>query len=227
MDHRIFATTTGTLLILGVVTSLVTTSLADPVLEGAGYLSRITSHDSRILWAAFFQIMTALGAAAIAASLYPVVKDFYPGLAVGALGFRIIEGVFYGIAGLGLIALLALGQDFSSGGSSDHQLMANLIVDVRDAAYFVFGVAAFGTGATLYYIAFYLTGMVPRWLTVWGFAGLALIVVTAIATLFDGAPFAVAGNMQILAIPIALQELVLALWLIIKGYDLPDTTRTS
>jgi hypothetical protein len=221
MSHRRSAVVTGILLILGVTTSLLATALTGNVLDDDGYLSHITSHDGQILLAAFLQLATGLGAAGIALALYPVLKDHYPGLAVGAVGFRIIEGVFYGIAGLGLIGLLTISQ-YSSTDGSDGQLLADVIVDVRGAAYFVFGVVAFGLGATFYYIAFYLTHIVPRWLTVWGLAGMALIVVTAVVTLFDGAPYAVEGGMQILAIPIALQELVLAFWLILKGYELSD-----
>jgi MFS family permease len=221
MSHRKLAIVTGTLLIAGVLTSLVATGLTDSVLDGDDQLSRIASHEGRILLAALLQLVTGLGAAGIAMSLYPVLKDHHPGLAVSAIGFRIIEGVFYGFAGLGLIAILAIGQESSPTDLSDNQVIANALVDVRDAAYFVFGVVAFGLGATLYYIAFYLTEIVPRWLTVWGLAGMALIVATALVTLFDGAPYAVEGAMQILAIPIALQELVLAFWLIAKGYKLP------
>ena len=221
-SHRNLAVLTGVLLILGVGASLVATTLVDSVLVDGDYSIRIAADDVRILWAVFFQLVTALGAAGIAISLYPVLKERHPGLALGAVGFRVIEGVFYGIAGLGLVALLGLGRGAPSGDISSVPLISNSVGDVRDASYFVFGVVAFGIGAALYYSAFYLTRIVPRWLTVWGFGGLILIVATALVTLFDGAPYSISGSLQILAIPIALQEIVLALWLIFRGFSVPE-----
>ena len=50
---------------------------------------------------------------------------------------------------------------------------ADLIRDLRDSAGTV-GVLAFYTGATIYYLVFYRSQLIPRWLSAWGLAGTAL-----------------------------------------------------
>jgi len=69
----------------------------------------------------------------------------------------------------------------------------------------------------MYYGVFFAARLVPRWLSVWGFLGLALMIVAALLAMFG-----VIGPMSPvevgLNVPIALQEMVLAGWLIVKGY---------
>ena len=59
-----------------------------------------------------------------------------------------------------------------------------LVQDLRDAASLV-GVLAFCTGATAYYyVVFYRSRLVPRWLSAWGLAGTALGLIAALLVLF-------------------------------------------
>jgi hypothetical protein len=225
MPYRQSAVAAGVLLILGVVASLVATRFTGPILSQPDYLGVIPSSENNMLWGTFFQFITALVAAGIALSLYPVLRRYHSTLAVGAVTFRIMEGVFYAISGLGLIALVTLGHESSVREAPYYQSLGSLIISVSDAANFIFGVVAFGLGATMYYVAFYLTKLVPRWLTIWGFAGIILVVSAAVYTLLNGEAFAIEGNMRALAAPIALQELVLACWLSIRGFNLPSDSR--
>jgi len=70
----------------------------------------------------------------------------------------------------------------------------------------------------MYYYIFYQTRLVPRWLAGWGLAGAAMCMVAGLLVMFR-----VIGPMSapqvILALPIAVQEMVLAVWLIAKGFN--------
>jgi hypothetical protein len=111
----------------------------------------------------------------------------------------------------------------SAGGQNDFyfQTVGDLLLTMSDVAGFVFGVIAFCLGASMYYVVFYRTRLIPRWLAIWGLIALVMLLSAVLITLFDGEPFAVSGNLILLALPIAVQEMVLAVWLIVKGFNPP------
>ena len=106
-------------------------------------------------------------------------------------------------------------------GASYFQTLGHLLLTIKDLAGFVFGVLAFGVGALMYYYIFYQTKLIPRWLSVWGLVAIVALLAAALLTVFDGEPFSVSGSLIILALPIALQEMVMAIWLIAKGFNSP------
>jgi hypothetical protein len=84
----------------------------------------------------------------------------------------------------------------------------------RDAAMLL----TFGIGALMYYVVFYQFRLIPRWLTVWGLVGIILTIISALLVMFHLLP--PFGTIQvILNLPILPQELVLAFWLIAKGFN--------
>ena len=77
----------------------------------------------------------------------------------------------------------------------------------------------FGIGALMYYIVFYQYRLVPRWLSVWGLVGITLTIISALLVMFH-LILLLSGTIQIiLHMPILPQELVLAVWLIVKGFN--------
>lgn len=80
------------------------------------------------------------------------------------------------------------------------------------------GVLAFCTGATLYYLVCYRSQLIPRWLSVWGLAGTALGLAAGLLVLFQSIAVP-SGTQVVLSLPIGVQEMVLAVWLIVKGFS--------
>ena len=89
--------------------------------------------------------------------------------------------------------------------------------DLRDSAGTV-GVLAFCAGATLYYLIFYRSQLIPRWLSVWGLAGTVLCLTAGLLVFFQSIAV-LSGTQVALSLPIAVQEMVLAVWLIVKGFS--------
>ena len=96
------------------------------------------------------------------------------------------------------------------------QPSADLVRDLRDSAGTV-GVLAFCTGATLYYLIFYRSHLIPRWLAVWGLAGTVLCLTAGLLVLFQSITV-LSSTQVVLSLPIGVQEMVLAVWLIVKGF---------
>ena len=75
----------------------------------------------------------------------------------------------------------------------------------------------FAFGALIFYTALFQSKLLPRWISVWGLIAAVMMVTSAVLAMFEVTlPDAVFG---LLVVPIAVQEMVMALWLIIKGFD--------
>jgi Domain of unknown function (DUF4386) len=214
-SHDVRATTAGVLFIAATATSLVATALRGSLLNGPGFLAAVALHQDRLLAAALFQLMAAFTSAAIAVTLYPVLRQHAAATALGSVAFRLIEGVFYALSAMGTLILVSLSGQLAARAST--HASADLIRDLRESAGTV-GVLAFCTGATLYYLIFYRSQLIPRWVSVWGLVGTVLCLTAGLLVLFQS--IAVLSSTQVvLSLPLGVQEMVLAVWLIVKGFS--------
>jgi Domain of unknown function (DUF4386) len=214
----------GVLFIAATAASLLSTSLLNPVLDGSGYLARTFAHQDRVIAGVSLELVAAFAGAAIAISLYPVLARHRPGLALGSAGFRLIEAVLYVVGAIGALLLVTLSQQAASATaprSPYFYATGALLRALRDQASLA-GVLAFYIGAFMYYWIFFQAGLVPRWLSGWGLAGVVLGFTAGILVLFR-----VTGYMSTLQVlfnlPIGVNEMVLAVWLIVKGFSSPAT----
>ena len=113
-----------------------------------------------------------------------------------------------------------VGQEFVKAGSpanSFFQPAAAAIKAVRNWSANGSAVFPWCVGAYIYYMVFYRTRLIPRWLSVWGLLGLTMFLVSAFAVMF-GFIDSFSTTQMVLSLPIMVQEIVLAVWLIVKGY---------
>ncbi len=219
--ERKSAILTGVLFVIAIVAGLAGTSLTGPNLGAPDYLARVSSHANQVVAGALLAFIAAASSAGIAIALYPVLKKHNEGLALGAVAFRLVEAVFYIVGVICLLVLFPLSHQVANAqgqAASVLQTLGNLLLAARDLSDFVFAVMAFGLGALMYYSIFYRSRLVPRWLSGWGIASILLLLSASLLTVFDGEPFAISGTLIFLALPIALQEMVLAVWLMLKGF---------
>jgi hypothetical protein len=97
------------------------------------------------------------------------------------------------------------------------------LVSIRDQAALL-AVFAFCLGALMYYILFYQSRLIPRWLSGFGIVAIILMTAACVLALFSGNRIT---SYIPLAAPIALQEMVLAVWLIVKGFNPPVSASKS
>jgi hypothetical protein len=81
------------------------------------------------------------------------------------------------------------------------------------------GAIVFPLGVARLYAVLYQSKLIQRWLSVWGLIGVALnFVSTGLAGVFGLTPQM--STIQMIAnLPIFLQEMVMAVWLIVKGFN--------
>jgi hypothetical protein len=209
----------GILLIACTAATIISLSLTDPILTDPNYLTELDKNESLVLLATFFEFIMAITCAGIAIWLYPILKKYHGALALGSVGLRIAEGVFVLIGTLSLLSLLTLSQEFVGAGASavsSFQASGTLLLAVRDWAHNVILLTAFNLGALLYYYIFYQSKLIPRWLSGWGIIG---NVFSLIAIVYYTSTHDLGLNHTLLNAPIALQEMVFAVWLIVKGFN--------
>lgn len=149
--------------------------------------------------------------------LYPIIKKDSEELALGMLLFRgALEGVWYIISTLGILALVALGKEYVATGadSAALQSIGNVLYQFQDLLGPV-GTIVFLIGATCLYISFYRTRLIPRWLSVWGLIGVVPYLAYALLHFFH-MDHGVGFYLQMVLAP---QEIVMGIWLIIKGFN--------
>lgn len=208
----------GTLFIAATLASLLSTGLLDPVFRGPGYLVKIAAHPEQIAAGAFFQVVAAFSGAGIALSLYPVVRRHGEALALGSVGFRLLEGGLYLVAAVGALLLLRLGEATTPGAPYPQYVgtSGTLLRSLRDQADLL-GALAFYVGASMYYHVFYRSRLVPRWLSAWGLVGTTLGALAGLLVLFRVTGYMSATQVS-LNIPVGVNEMVLAVWLLVRGF---------
>jgi hypothetical protein len=211
----------GVLFILGTVPALMSLPLAQNTVNAPDHLTAISTNEGQMILFTAIKFIMGVACAGIGLALYPTLKKYNEGLAIGAAGFRVIEGALTVVGALLYVFLLALSQEFVKAGvpASSYFQTADVVINAgiawfRDAA----GLLTFGIGALMYYVVFYQYRLVPRWLSVWGLVGIILTIISALLVMFQLIP--PFGTIQvILNLPILPQELVLAVWLIAKGFN--------
>jgi hypothetical protein len=90
----------------------------------------------------------------------------------------------------------------------------------------VFYVLVFGIGALVLYSVLYRSRLLPRWISIFGLVTAVLITASAVLSMFEIGFNLPDGMFElILVMPIAVQEMVMAVWLIVKGFN-PSTRAT-
>jgi Domain of unknown function (DUF4386) len=216
-SNRRIAVSTGVLFIIATVAALVAAALR-PGMTATDYLAKLSGTSNQVTGAALFYLIAAFTSAGIAILLYPVLKKWNAGLALGSVVLRAMEAVMYVAAVVSLLSLLTVSKQFANAGAADRtslQAVGNALLSLNEHATLA-GVFAFSLGALMYYYVFFQSRLIPRWLSGWGVAASLLMMVACLLSLFSDSP--VTGY-TLLILPIAVQEMVLAVWLMVKGFS--------
>ena len=224
--YRMNAVMAGALYFLGTVFGVLggviggevlTSIISGNPLAGVDMLGLVAANSSQLTGGAFFTLMMGVSLVAMTVFLYPIFRKDSEELALGMLLFRgALEGTWYLATTLGMLTLVALGNEYVASGadSAALQSMGNVLYQFQDLVGPV-GTVVFLIGATCLYISFYRTRLIPRWLTIWGLIGVVPYMAYALLHFFH----LDTGYGFYLQMVLAPQEIVMGLWLVIKGFN--------
>jgi len=191
-------------------------------ITASDYLISVAANATQVTMGALLEFIMALAIAGIAIAMYPILQKYSETLAIGYLGARLMEAViFIVIAVLGVLSVVTLSREFVRAGSPDvsyFQTLGTLLVGAHDWSYVLAGKVVFTLSALILNYVLYQSKLVPRFLAVWGLLGAVLLLAGGVLNMFGLLPdTSVLGTLVFL--PIALQEMVFAVWLILKGFN--------
>ncbi len=176
--------------------------------------------DTPALWGCFLEVIVALAGIGTAVTLYPVVRRQNEGMALGFVAARTLEAamLFTGVASL--LSLVTLHQDLGTAAGADAASLAAIgasHVATYHWAFTLGGSLMPGINAILLGTLLYRSGLVPRVLPMIGLIGAPLHLTAVVLTMF-GVVDRVGTVTGIAVIPIALWELSLGVYLVVKGF---------
>lgn len=215
-NNKKTAKVVGALFIVATVAYSLSVVLLDPILGDSDYLTKISTNENLLIISAFLVLIDAVAVAAIAIVIYPVLKKHNETLALGYVGARIGESVLFSVNVIATLTLLTLSQEFAKAGALDtsyYQTLGAVLLAAGNWAYLLGLGLAFAISALILNFVLYQSKLIPRWLSGWGFVGAALVFANYLLESFGINP------VEILYLPIAVQEMVFAVWLIVKGFN--------
>ena len=217
--YRKTATIVGALFIVGTVAGIISVVLTSPTLTAPDYLARIAANGNRITLGALSILVMGFALAMIPVLMFPIFRKQNETLAVGYVVFRgaleTFTSIFIAICWL---LLLPLSQEFATAGAPDASHFQTLGALLLVAAELPVPVFVFSLGALIFYSLLYKSNLIPRWLSVWGFIAIALHLATGLLLMF-GLQTSFSPLNTVMNFPIFLQEMVMAVWLIVKGFN--------
>jgi Domain of unknown function (DUF4386) len=209
----------GVLFIVATAASIIGSVVLGDVLDEPDYLRTVAGHEGQIVAAALLFLIAATSAFATAFLLFPILRRYAEGLAAGYVGLRAFENVFYVASVIGILVMLRVSQTdvIRTTDNTELALLGGALLALQDWA-IVLGTLIFaGLGALTLNSVLYRSRLVPRWLSVWGLLGAALVLLYGVLGIL-GFDTSLGSPAMLLAMPIAVQEMVFAGWLLTKGF---------
>ncbi len=198
--------------------SIPTLIVFQPVQDGADFVLGAGS-ETGVLWGAFSEVVVGLAGIGTAVVLYPVAKRQSETAALGFVTARVVEGALILVGVVSMLTLLTLRHDVAGTAGADPGALVttgHTLVATYDWTFLlsqslmpVFSALCLGT-------VLYRSGLVPRILPTIGLIGAPLLLAADTAIFFG--LFERVGPIALAALPIAVWEFSLGVYLTVKGF---------
>ena len=180
------------------------------------YLVHVATNESQVIVGMLIELTWALSVVGIIVTLFPIFKKHNETLALGFFGLRFMEAISNMIHSLLLLSLVTLSQEYAVAGFPDTAFFQNagtLFLAAREWTFLIGSGLVWSLSALVLNVLLYQRTLIPRWLSIWGLVGATLSFLAYILQFFS------ITLTEFLYLPIAVQEMVFAVWLIVKGIN--------
>ncbi len=219
----------GILYLIGTAAGVLSVAVTGPIRNSPSYFSNLPAGESQLILGAILILIMGLALALIPVVFYPIGRKKNQVLALGYLLFRgALETFTYLAVALSWFYLVTLRRTPHHAGvlpSMNYQALGEFLLE--GAATSTLTTIVFILGAVMFYALLDKNRMVPRWISRWGLIAAVPYLAAGFLVIFD-----LTGHMStadtLLRVPLGIQEMVLAVWLIVKGFaPKKDPPKTS
>lgn len=211
----------GIAFIMATVTAIIGLKLYDPILINENFLTINDRQQNQVASGAIFEMLLVCANSFTAILMYPYLRLFSRRLGIAYICFRVLEAVTILIGIVSVLALLSVSQSYQKHPASNLEMYNVIGIALKAIHYWTFILGPnflLGVNTLIYSYVFYKSGLVPRKLSVWGITGALLVFTVALLEIFEIVPSLTIGAV-LMAMPIAIYEMVLAGWLIANGFN--------
>ncbi len=216
----------GVLFLTALATSIFGGGLIETIVGAPDYLETVSENETTVIIGVLIELINCAAVVGLAVMLFPILKHQNEALALGYIGFRVIEAMILIVAVISPLTLITLSKEYVALGTADtayFQTLGTLLTDARGHLTGLLTTVFFSLGALLLFYSLYQSRLVPRFISIWGLIAVALVLAW---NLLEALGIEINGGM-ILALPMILDEVVLGIWLIVKGFNIPAAASGS
>lgn len=208
-QHKSIARWVGVLYILGTVAGILSVVFTGSISGGAEVLMQASTNVNQVKLGTLFILIMGISLALVPVILYPLMKKVNEALALGYVVFRGALEPFTYIATAIWLLLVVLSKDAVASDPAHFQSISHMLSHSGEQIH-SYTMILFSLGALMLYSLLYQSKLIPRWLSGWGFVAALIYLAAGVWAMF--------GTISNLAlVPLGLQEMVMAVWLILKG----------
>lgn len=211
----------GVLFILAAVTAVIGLNLYDPILNGPDYLIKGSEHANQVILGAVMELILVVSAIGTATTMFPLLRQYNETIALWHVFFRFLEAIIITIGIISVLALLTLSQEFVASGAQDNASFHSsgiILKAIHDWTFMLGPLFMLGINTMMYSYIFFKTRVVPRFISILGMTGAICVFTCSLFVMFGVFP-QISFWGGILAAPVAANEMILAVWLIVKGFN--------
>jgi len=209
----------GAAQLLVFIASLLSDQLLKSVVGSGGIaviLVNISENASRMRISNLIALINSLAIIVLGVLFYAVLSQQNKTLALVALGCFLAEAITLAVSKIGAYALIPLSREFVAAGTPEathFQSLGNFLYHGVDRRGYDIHMLFFCLGGILWYYLLYSSRLVPRPLALWGLVAICLLAIPVVLVLYRRG----STPLMVLGLPYAPFELVLGVWLIVKG----------
>ncbi len=210
----------GVLYIIGTIAGALSLVFVNPILSAPDYLLQFSANKTQVITGALFVIIMGVALVMVPVMMFPILKKQNKALALGYVVFRALEAVTSIAIVIIWLVLITLSQEFVKAGAPDASYFQTIGALLLEAENWISPISTivFILGALMFYYLLYQTKLIPRFISVWGLIAATPYLAAGLLSMF-GLISPMSTTQIVMVVPLALQEMVLAVWLIVKGFN--------